>query len=142
MGESMNGERRTRLEQHAEAVRARLERRLDALDERREHLVQLAKKVSRPPASVVLLGAVAAVGALLVARQLRRRQPSRGQRFGAALLGVPPQRPDSFLAKAFKRAALSLVATVVQRVGTRGLDRLLPEGPRAPLPEPPRPRPF
>ena len=139
MGESMNGDRRTRLEQHAEAVRARLERRLDALDERREHLVQLAKKLSRPPVSVVLLATAAAVGTLLVAQQLRRR-PSRSKRFGAALLGVPPQRPDSFLVKAFKRAALSLVATVVQRVGTRGLDRLLPENPRPLLPEPPRPR--
>jgi hypothetical protein len=138
--ELLNGERRTRLEQRAEAVRSRLEHRLDALDERREHLMDLAKKATHPPVSIVLIGAAAVVGAVVVVQQLRQRRPSRGQRFGAALLGVPARKPESFLAQAFKRAALALVASLVQRVGTRGLDRLLPEAPAPALPEVPRPR--
>jgi hypothetical protein len=140
--ETMNG-RRTQLEQRAEAARTRLQRRLEALDERRDHLVALAKKATRPPVSVILIGAASAVGVLIVAQQLRKGRPSRSQRLGAAVFGVPARRPDSFLAKAFKRAALALVATVVQRVGTRGLDRLLPEEAPVPkLPVVPRPRAY
>jgi hypothetical protein len=140
-GEAMNGERRTQLERRAEAVRARLERRLEALDERRDHLVELAQRAMRPPVSVIVLGAAGLVGAAVIVHQIRKR-PSPGQRWGAAMLGVSPRRPDSFLVKAFKRAALSLVATLVHRVGTRGLDRLLPEAPPPSLPEAPEvPRP-
>jgi hypothetical protein len=136
---NMNGERRSRLEQRAEAVRSSLSRRLDELEERREHIIDLAKRATRPPISVVLLGTAAVVGAVIVARQLSKR-PSRRRRLGAAVLGVPAQRPEGFLAKAFKRAALSFVATLVQRVSTRGLDRLLPEAPLPAPPEVPRPR--
>lgn len=140
-GEVMNGERRALLEQRAEAVRARLERRLEALDERRDHIVELAKKATRPPVSVIAIGAATVVGAALVVQQIRRRRPSRRQRFGAAMLGVPAQKPEGFFATAFKRAALALVAAIVQRVSTRGLDHLLPETPRAALPEAPPPPP-
>lgn len=137
-GEVMNGERRAQLERRAEAVRARLERRLDALDERRDHLVELAKRATRPPVSVVLIGA-AVVGAAVVVHQIRKQRPSRRQRLGAAMLGAPALESESFLAKAFKRAALSFIAALVQRVSTRGLDHLLPETPRAELPEAPPP---
>jgi hypothetical protein len=140
MGNRMNGDQRTRLEQRAEAVRSRLSRRLDALDERREHLLGLAQKATRPPLGVVLLGTAVVVGAVIVARQLRKRRPNRSQRLGAAMLGVPAQKPEGFLVKAFKRAALSFVATLVQRVSTHGLDRWLPEAPPPALPEAPRPR--
>jgi hypothetical protein len=142
MGNMMNGDRRTRLEQRAEAVRTRLERRLDALDERREHLVELARKATHPPVSIVLLGTATLVGAVVVAQQLRKRRPTRSRGFGAAMLGVPAQKPEGFLVKAFKRAALSFVATLVQRVSTRGLDRWLPETPEPALPEVPRPRAY
>jgi hypothetical protein len=138
-GEVMNGERRAQLERKAEAVRARLERRLDALDERRDHLVELAKRATRPPVSVVLIGAATLVGAAVVVHQIRKQRPSRSQRLGAAMFGAPALEPESFLVKAFKRAALSFVAALVQRVSTRGLDHLLPETPRAELPEAPRP---
>lgn len=137
-GESMNGERRAQLEQRAEAVRARLERRLDALDERRDQVVALAKRATRPPVSIVLLGAATLVGVAVVVRQFRKQHPSRGQRMGAAMLGVPARKPEGFLARAFKQAALSLVATLVHRVGSRGLDHFLPETPQPPtavLPE-------
>jgi hypothetical protein len=137
-GDVMNGERRAQLEQRAEAVRARLERRLDALDERRDHLVELAQRATRPPISVVLIGAATLVGAAVVVHQIRKR-PSRGQRLSATMLGLSAPKPEGFLVKAFKRAALSFVAVLVQRVSTRGLDRLLPETHRAELPEAPRP---
>jgi hypothetical protein len=140
VGDVTNGDRRTLLEQRAEAVRTRLERRLDALDERRDRLVELAKNATRAPVSVLLVGTATAVGVLIVAQQLRKRRPGSRQRFGAAFLGVPARKPESFLAKAFKRAALSVVATLVQRISTRGLDRLLPESPAETLPEAPLPR--
>jgi hypothetical protein len=140
MGEVMNGERRALLERRAEAVRARIERRLDALDERRDHVVDLVQRATRPPVSVVLLGAATVVGAAVVVHQLRKQRPSRGQRFGAAMFGLPTRKPESFLIKAFKRAALSFVATLVTRVSTRGLDHLLPEQQqRVELPEVPPP---
>jgi hypothetical protein len=138
-GEVMNGERRALLERRAEAVRARIERRLDALDERRDNVVEFVQRATRPPVSVVLLGAATVVGAAVVVHQIRKRSPSRGQRFGAAMLGLPVRKPEGFLVKAFKRAALSFVATLVQRVSTRGLDHLLPEQARAELAEAPPP---
>ena len=139
VGDTMNGQRRSQLEQRAEVVRARLERRLDELDERRDHLLDLAKKATRPPVSVVVLGAATAVGVVLVASSLRRHRPGPTRRMGAAMLGVPARKPEGFLVQAFKRAALALVATVIQRVSQRGLDRLLPETPPPALPEPPAP---
>jgi len=141
VGEAMNGDRRSALEQRAEAVRSRLERRLDALDERRDRLVELVKKASRPPVSVVLIGTASLVGVALLVHQLRQR-PNRRQRLSAAVFGVQPREPEGFFAKALKRAALSFVATLAQRASTRGLDHLLPEEPpkvRAAAPEVPRP---
>jgi hypothetical protein len=141
VGETMNGDRRNALEQRAEAVRSRLERRLDALDDRRDRLVELAKKASRPPVSVVLIGAASLVGVAVLAHQLRKR-PNRRQRLGAAVFGVPARKPEGFLAKALKRAALSFVATLAQRASTRGLDHFLPEAAtsaHAAVPEVPRP---
>jgi hypothetical protein len=129
---------RAELEQRAEAVRARLERRLGALDERRDRLVAFAEKATHPPVSIALLGTAAVLGVAVVVYQIHKRS-NRRQRIGATLLGVPAKKADGFLMKAFKRGALALVATLVQRVSTRGLDRLLPEPPRR-LPQVPRPR--
>jgi hypothetical protein len=141
VGEVTADERRDVLEQRAEAVRSRLERRLDALDERRDRLVELAKKASRPPVSIVLIGAASLVGVALIAHQLRQR-PNRRQRLGAAVFGVPPREPEGFFATALKRAALAFVATLAQRASTRGIDHLLAEAPSSPppvAPEVPRP---
>jgi hypothetical protein len=137
----MNGEdRREQLEQRAEAVRSRLERRLDALDDRRSRVVALAQRATRPPVNVILIGTASLLGIALLLRRLRQQRSPR-QRFGLALQGPPPRQPEGFVAKAFKRAALSFVATLVQRVSTRGLDRLLPEAPPPRrVPEVPRPR--
>lgn len=130
----MNGHRR-QLEQRAEEVRSRLERRLDALDERRGRVVELAKRAASPPISIALIGTAAVVGAAVVIHQVRQRPGRRQRRF------APARKPDGFLAKVLKRAALSLVATLVQRVSQRGLDRFLPEEPiPQPLPEAPQQR--
>ncbi len=141
MGEAMNGgsENRARLEQRAEAMRSSLERRLDALDERRNRVLELAKKAAHPPVSIALLGAAAVVGAVVIARQIQKR-PNRSQRIAASLFGPPPRKPQGFLMKAIKRSALAFVATLVQRASTRGLDRLLAEVPAPRLPQVPRPR--
>jgi len=141
MGDAMNsGDRRALLEQRAEAVRSRLEQRLDALDERRDRVLAIAKRATEPPVSIILIGTASLVGVAYLVHRLRQG-PSRRPRRGSILLGSPPRPRDGFLKKALKRAALSFVATLAQRMSTRGLDQLLPEGP-APrrVPEVPRPR--
>lgn len=138
-GDVTNGDRRTQLEQRAEAVRSRLEERLDALDERRDRMVHIAKKITKPPVGIVLLGLAGVAGTALLVRRLGSRRSSVASQWRKALAHGAPRR-DGFLAKAFKRAALSVVATAVQRLSTRGLDQLLAEpGARAPAAVP-RPR--
>lgn len=134
-----NGNGRAQLERQAEAVRTRLERRLDALDDRRDRVVEFAKRAAHPPVSIAIIGTAAVLGAAVVAYQLHKRS-SRRQRVGAHLLGTPPSKPEGFFMAAFKRGALAIVATLVQRLSTRGLDHLLPEEPPLRLPPVPRPR--
>ncbi len=125
VGQLSNGSGRAALEQQAEAVRSRLERRLDELDERRDRIVEVARMASRPPASVVLIGAASAIGVALLIHQLRKR-PSTRRRVGARVFDVPAQQ-DGFVVKALKGAALSFIATLAQRLSARGVDRLLQE---------------
>lgn len=140
-GDVMNGGgERAQLEQRAEAVRARLERRLDALDDRRDRVVELAKKAAHPPVSIALLGTAAVLGAAFVAYRIHKRS-SHPPRLAASWLGAPPPPPTKgFLMRSLESGALALVATLVQRVGTRGLDRLLPEELPRRLEQVPRPR--
>ena len=142
VGHLPNGLERGELEQRAEAVRSRLERRLDELDERRDRVMQVARAAARPPLNVVLLGTASVVGVELFVHQLRRR-PSARQRVGSRLLNVPAQRP-SFLRRAIEGAALSFVTLLAQRLSARGLERFLPaegsthehDGPRPELTRP------
>ena len=140
-GDVTNGDRRTQLEQRAEAVRSRLEERLEALDERRDRMVHIAKKVTKPPIGIVLLGLAGVAGTALLVRSLGSRRSSVSRQWRKALARSAP-RQTGFLSKALKRAALSVVATAVQRLSTRGLDQLLAEpAARAPAAAIPRPRP-
>lgn len=138
--EVTNGDRREQLEHRAAEVRRRLEQRLDVIDDRRQQLTAVARAAIHPPVSVLLIAAAGAVTTALVVRGVRRR---RSRQNWAALLS-PAQEParESLLANAFKKAALSLIAVAVQRLGKRGLDLILAEGPAAtpPVPVPPRPR--
>jgi hypothetical protein len=140
--EVTNGDRREQLEHRAAEVRRRLEQRLDVIDDRRQQLTAIARAAIRPPVSVVLIAAAGAVTTALVVRGIRRRR-SREQSWAALLAPAQePAREGGLFANAFKKAALSLIAVAVQRLGTRGLDLLLAEAPAVPpVPVPPRPRP-
>lgn len=127
----VNGDRREVLEQRAEAVRMRLERRLDALDERRGRVVELAKQAARPPVSILILGTVALVGVALIVRGVRRRPPPRPL-LQSLFAPPPPPRREGFVGQALKGAALSFLAGLAQRASARGLERLLPELSSAP----------
>lgn len=141
LGDVTNGDRRTQLEQRAEAVRSRLEERLGALDERRDRMVDIAKKVTKPPVGIVLLGLAGVAGTALLVRRISSRRPGVTEQWRRAMVANAPRR-DGFLARALKRAALAVVATAVQRLSTRGLDQLLAEpAPHAPAAAIPRPRP-
>jgi hypothetical protein len=135
-----SGDRRALLEQRAEAVRSRLERRLDELDERRDRVLAFAQRATKPPVNVILIGTASLVGVAYLIHRLRQGPSRRSRR--SAWMAPPPRRRDGFLTKALKRAALSFVATLAQRLSTRGLDQLLPETPAEPrrIPEVPRPR--
>jgi hypothetical protein len=138
-GDTMNGEdRRALLEQRAEAVRSRLEQRLDALDERRDRVMAIAHRATQPPVNIILIGTASLVGVAYLVHRLRQGPSRRRSRI---VMGRPQRQRDGFVKKALKRAALSFVATLAQRLSTRGLDQLLPEAPPARrVPEVPRPR--
>lgn len=140
VGEMTNGDRRTQLEERAQAVRSRLEERLEALDGRRDRVVAIARNATRPPFGALLIGAAGVLATGIIVRKLARRRPSAGDRLRALLQTPPARTTEGFLARAMKSAALSVVATAVQRLSTRGLDRLLPES-EPPMPAVPRPRP-
>jgi hypothetical protein len=143
-----NGDRREQLEERANAVRARLTNRLDELEERQEKLRELAHTLTRPPASIFILGAVGvAVTAAVVYK--RRHRPSAFERLLEQLRPVPEPPPQSALVTALKRGALSLLTLGVRRLARRGLAQLMEaseydDGPRravppAPVTAPPRP---
>lgn len=123
----VNGDRREVLERRAEAVRMRLERRLDALDDRRGRVVELAKQAARPPVSILILGTVALVGVALIVRGVRRRPPPPRPLLQSLFAPPPPPRREGFVGAALKSAALSFLAGLAQRASARGLERLLPE---------------
>lgn len=142
----MNGDRRKQLERRAEAVRSRLEQRLDLIDHRAHRLVNVARAATSQPAAVALLAVAGIAATILVVRGARRRNVGPGQRLGSALqplfgryAGPAVPRAEGFFVRALKRAAISLVAVAVQRLGTQGMDRLLAGAPSSPAAAPPRP---
>ena len=103
--------RREHLERRAAEVRSELERRLDVIEERRQHLIEAARTVSRPPTSVIVLGACGAAAALLIARR------ARASRRPASLSGLLTElRQKSFVVRGLERAAVSLIAVVVRLI--------------------------
>jgi hypothetical protein len=129
---------REHLEQRAAEVRSRLEQRLHALDERGEHVVEVAKAATRPPASVVILAAAGIAVAWFIVKRVRARR-SRRLTFADLLApALPPPPQKSFIVQGLEKSAASLLTVAVQRLGRRGLDQLLAEHSHEAGPEPPR----
>jgi hypothetical protein len=144
-----NGDRREQLEERANAVRARLADRLDALEERGERVRALAHTLTRPPASVFLLGAVGVALTAVVVYRVRHR-PSAFERLIEQLRPIPEPPPEGRFVGVLKRGALSLLTLGVRRLARRGLAQLMAatsehdDEPRravapAPMNAPPRP---
>lgn len=123
-----DGDRRHDLEREADAVRDRLSQRLALLDSRKDRLVDSVKAVSRPPLSLLLLGAGAAIFAtVLIVRRLRHR-PSELENLIAEFLQeskLLPPPPDSPLRRALKRGVTSAVTLGLREAGKYGVARLL-----------------
>jgi hypothetical protein len=143
-----NGDRREQLEERANAVRARLTDRLDELDERQAKLRALAHTLTRPPASIFILGALGVALTAAVVYKRRQRQ-SPFERLLDQLRPVPEPPPESAFVRALKNGALSLLTLGVRRLARRGLAQVM-EGspfdagaqravPPAPVAAPPRP---
>lgn len=116
---------REHLEQRANEVRAKLERRLSLIDERRHRVADVARAAARPPTSIILLAAAGAAAALFLFRRLRARR-SRVQQFSRLLQPAAPPEKSLFV-ESMQKVATSLAVIAVQRVGKRGLDRWLAE---------------
>lgn len=119
-----NGDRREQLEERANAVRARLADRLDVLEERGERVRALAHTLTRPPASIFLLGAVGVALTAVVVYKVRHR-PSAFERLIEQLRPVPEPPPEGRIVGVLKRGALSLLTLGVRRLARRGLSQLM-----------------
>lgn len=118
------------LEQQAEQVRSKLERRVKLLDERRHRVVDVARSAARQPLSIALLAAAGMAAAIFIVQRVRaRRTPT--ERFVRLLESATP-REKSVFAQSVQKAATSLAVLAVQRAGKRGLDRWLAEPARTP----------
>jgi hypothetical protein len=124
---------REHLEQRAEQVRAKLERRLKLIDERRHRVADVARAATRPPTSFVLLAAAGAAAAVFIIARIRARR-SPLERIARLLQPAVPPPEKSLFVQSIQKAATSLAVVAVQRVGRRGLDRWLAESPDSPTP--------
>lgn len=135
-GNGSNGnERRALLERRAAMVRERIEQRLEVLEHRRDGFVRRVQSFTKPPLALAIVAVVAVgvVGAALLIRRARRRH-ARLEWLGRS----EPRR--GWLARSFERAAVTLGAAALHRLGVWGLDNTLGPAQRAPmLPLPPRP---
>lgn len=133
-GNGSNGnDRRELLERRAAMVRERIEQRLEVLEHRRDGFVRRVQSFTKPPIAIVAVVAVGVVGAALLLRRARR------QRARLDWLGGPAPR-RGWLARSFEKAAVSLGAAALHRLGVFGLDSALGPAPRAAVvPLPPRP---
>lgn len=135
-GNGSNGnERRALLERRAAMVRERIEQRLEVLERRRDSLIQRVQSLTKPPVTVVAVLVVGVIGVALLVRRARRRKQARF----AWLAQRPPER--GWLARSLEKAAVSLGAVALHRLGALGIESALGPAQRAPaaLPLPPRP---
>ena len=95
VGDVTNGDRRRQLEQRADAVRSRLERNLEVLDERRQRFASVARAAAKSPVTVVLIGAAGLTATILIARRIRQaseRARANPQRATVTGPGAPCRR--------------------------------------------------
>jgi hypothetical protein len=118
-GSGSNGnDRRALLERRAAVVRERIEQRLEVLEHRRDGLVQRVRSVAKASYVIAAVVAVGVVGAALIVRARRRRQQAHLQ-----WLGRP--EPRGWFSQSFEKAAVSLGAATLHRLGAWGLDNAL-----------------
>ncbi|MEY4550214.1 MAG: hypothetical protein RL685_6409 [Pseudomonadota bacterium] len=110
------------LEERAARARLRLEHSLDELDERKERLVEAAKGLTKPPASIIVGAAVGLAATAFIVQRVRARRRRTSFR---GLLETRTEREKSFLVQGLQNAGLSLLTLFIQRLGARGVDRLL-----------------
>ena len=134
LGNGSNGnDRRALLERRAALVRERIEQRLEVLEGRRDRLVERVQRIAKPPWPVLAVVAVGVLGATLLVRRARRRR-ARPEWMGRV------ESDRGWLGRSFQKAAVSLGAAALHRLGVWGLDNAL--GPQQHPPMrllPPRP---
>ncbi len=113
------------LEDRAERARVRLEHGLDELEQRKDRLIEAAKSLSKPPASIIVGAAVGLVATAIIVRQVRARRRRSSLR---GLLESRVHQDKSFVTQGLQNAGLSLLTLLVQRLGTRGVDHFLGQG--------------
>jgi hypothetical protein len=113
------------LERRAALVRERIEQRLEVLERRRDGLVQRVQSLTRPSLAVAAVLAVGVFGILLVQRARRRRQ--------ARFDWLARREPEpGWFSRAFEKAAVSLGAAALHRLGAWGVHSAMSRAPSAP----------
>jgi hypothetical protein len=110
------------LEDRAAQTRERLAHTLDEIGERKGRLIQAARTVSKSPTSVVVAAVVGVAATAFLVQRLRERRRRSSFR---GLREAPTRQEKGILAQELQSAALSLFKLFVQRMGARGIARLL-----------------
>jgi hypothetical protein len=123
------------LERRANAVRSRLFRAVDALDERRHQVARIsssARKVA-VPALLSALGVAVLLGAGVVSLGMAirtRRRARLSARMGSIFRGLVPVRQASFGRRALDKIGMSLLTFAVTQIAKRASSDLLRPEPR------------
>ncbi len=123
-------EQRSRLERRANAIRSRLMRTIDALDNRRHQVQEIghhAKRLAVPAVAGVLGIAVLAAGTTFAIRAIveRRREKHFSYRLGKALAPFrQPARPP-FWQDALRKLALTAIGILASELAKRGVQGML-----------------
>ena len=125
-----NASRVGALEDQAAQTRARLAHTLDEIDERKGRLIQAAKSVSRPPTSIIVGAVVGVAATAFIVQRLRARRRRSSFR---GLLEAHTRPQQGIVSRGLQSAGISLIKLLAQRLGARGVERLLGRGDGLPL---------
>ena len=109
-------DRRTDLEHRAREVRSQLERRLDVIEARRQHWVQVARAVTHSRTSLIVALAVGGTVAAFIVQRVRSRR-RRDSGWGTLLHAQAQQESHGLIAMGVESAAKSLITLTLRRVG-------------------------